>query len=197
MRHNKISITLSPAAYVFLALVVVILPLKFLFTWLVCIVVHEASHIIMVFLCKGKVESIRFSLIGAQITANDLTVKKEISCILAGPTGSFLLLALLRFCPLIAFGGFVQGIFNLLPLMNLDGGRVLHGILSLRMDSSRVQKICMRFDRVTRITLCLIGLLIAWKLSWGALAIFAFIFALRGKKIKYPCKRRIQQVQYR
>lgn len=196
MKRNRPSVTVTPTVYVFLALAVVLVPLKLLLAWVLSVLVHEMCHILSVTFCRGRVEKIRFSLTGAQIVADDLPVHREIFCVLAGPVGSMLLLIFFRWYPQIAVCGLIQAAFNLLPLADLDGGKALQGILCLRIDHSRVLKICTHVDRVTRLILCLLGLLTAWKLSWAALGIFSCVYFLPRKKIKYSCKQRAQQVQY-
>jgi hypothetical protein len=47
----------------------------------------------------------------------------------AGPAGSFLLLFVARWLPLVAICGFIQGSYNLLPLGTMDGGRVVACLL--------------------------------------------------------------------
>lgn len=56
---------------------------------------------------------------------------RELLCVLAGPAVSFSLLALARFFPRIAICGLVQGIYNLLPIYPLDGGKALRCMVSL------------------------------------------------------------------
>lgn len=197
MRQNRPVITVAPAMYVFLALAVVLLPLKLLLAWLLSVLVHEMCHIFMVILCQGRINGIRFSLTGAQIITDALPLHREIICVLAGPIGSILLLVFFRWYPQIAVCGFIQAVFNLMPFINADGGKVLSEVLRLRMNDDRALKICTYVDGAMRLILCLLGLLTAWKLSWPALGIFSCVYFLPRMKIKYPCKRRAQQVQYR
>lgn len=197
MRQNKPSISAAPAVYILFALAVVLLPLKLLLAWGLSVLTHEICHILAVVLCRGRVERIRFSLTGAQITAVGLTISREIICVLAGPIGSMLLLILFRWYPYLTVCAFIQAAFNLLPLTNLDGGKALQGILCLHLGENAVQKICTRIDRVTRWVLCLLSILAAWKLSWAALGVIGCIYFLPKKRIKYPCKPQAQRVQYR
>ena len=51
---------------------------------------------------------------------------RELLAVLAGPVGSLLLLGVHRWFPRLALCGLVQGLFNLLPVRPLDGGRALY-----------------------------------------------------------------------
>ena len=63
--------------------------------------------------------------------AAPLPVGAELVCVLAGPAASLLLLLLVRPFPRLALCGFVQGVYNLLPLGRLDGARAVACLHSL------------------------------------------------------------------
>lgn len=54
---------------------------------------------------------------------------KEALCALAGPVGSFSVVLLAEYFPEAALFGLVQGLYNLLPVYPLDGGRILRCLL--------------------------------------------------------------------
>lgn len=62
---------------------------------------------------------------GALIETHGLSLWGECISALAGPLGSFILLSFAQFLPMSAVCGLIQGLFNLLPVYPLDGGRVL------------------------------------------------------------------------
>lgn len=78
---------------------------------------------------------------------------QELVCILAGPAGSFFLLLLDDFIPKTAICGLVQGIFNLLPLYPLDGGRALYCLCKMIFPEAQADRIC---SMVKKCILCLI-----------------------------------------
>lgn len=52
-----------------------------------------------------------------------MTAPREAVCALAGPLGSFVLVSLGKYWPELALMALGQGIFNLIPVYPLDGGR--------------------------------------------------------------------------
>ena len=107
-----------------------------------------------------------------------LTAGQEVVCALAGPLGSLLLVGLVRWCPMVAFCGLVQGSFNLLPLYPMDGGRVLNGLLTLGC--------CEHREQILEIVEWIVLLILLWAaISMGWMGIFTWgLLAMR----KIPCK---------
>ena len=65
------------------------------------------------------------------LETGSMTIREELLCALAGPAGSLSLLLVSEWIPRIALCGMVQGLFNLIPAGNLDGGRVLRCLIAL------------------------------------------------------------------
>ena len=124
--------SISPSACVLAAFMLLLLPIKWIFAALVAAAFHEGCHILAVWLCGGNIATLSIGDRGAVLQAGSLSAGKSIICSLAGPLGSLFLLLFLRFIPRIALCALVQGIYNLLPIYPLDGGRVLQTLMDMK-----------------------------------------------------------------
>ena len=115
----------------FAALLLLTVPIRWIAAGVFAAVIHELGHYLVVRLLGGEVISTTVSFRGARMEELPMSQGREILCILAGPAASFSLLLLARFFPRVAICGLIQGVYNLLPIYPLDGGRVLRCINSL------------------------------------------------------------------
>lgn len=96
---------------------------------------HEVGHLAAVRLLGGRVRQLKLSAVGAELrldAARPLSYGRELAATAAGPAASLLTawLALRGRLFLLAGLSLGQGLFNLLPLMPLDGGRCLYLLLA-------------------------------------------------------------------
>lgn len=118
-------IRLDDRVWILWAIWILLIPGRWLFGAAAAACVHEAGHVLAVVLLGGKLQWILIGPFGAKIRAEGIEGYREALCALAGPVGSFLCLLLIRKFPVFGLCALVQGIFNLLPVYPLDGGRVL------------------------------------------------------------------------
>ena len=126
--RSNIRLTVSPSACILAAMLILLLPLRWVFAAIFAAAFHEACHVLAVYLCGGTVRRICVGNRGAVIRADALPTGKELICILAGPIGSLLLVLFVRWIPRIALCGLFHAFYNLLPIYPLDGGRALRCI---------------------------------------------------------------------
>ena len=140
-RHNKLPVYICGRFCVFLALMLLMVPLRWLGAWLTAGVLHEFGHYGMLQSCGKRVYGIRADWNGIRMETEPLG-RAQWACALAGPVSSLLVIGLYRWFPRIAICAFVQAITNLLPIYPLDGGRVLVGLLSLSLPEKTAYRIC-------------------------------------------------------
>lgn len=96
---------------------------------------------------------IRIGVSGTVIVTSEMGTWQEMICALAGPAGSFSLLLLSRYFPNVAACAVLQGVYNLMPIYPLDGGRALRCLLQTFASSASAEKIG---NVVSLLTVCLI-----------------------------------------
>ena len=183
-----IHIKISTGAILSVALALLILPLSLLLSLFIAAAIHELCHYLALRITGTRVYDITVNPFGATMVTDAMEPGKEVFCALAGPAGSFLLVASHRIFPEIALCALVQGCFNMLPVYPLDGGRAIGGILEMLKISCK--------DRILPVLRWLTGLVIGfgcgygffvWDLGWG-LAILGVMLLLRIFPRKTPCK---------
>ena len=123
--QNRFSV--RPGFCLFLAMSLLLLPLKWVIAWVLAVVVHEACHYAALRTCKAEISKIELGFSGAVIET-DIAGIGECICALAGPLGSVSLLFLRKWFPELALCGLVQALFNFLPVFPLDGGRFIKAL---------------------------------------------------------------------
>ena len=120
--------------------------------------VHELGHIAAALACGGRVERLSLTMVGAELSFSyrtPLSYGRDSLVALAGPGANLLLGGLFfwqgRHLPAVLTLGL--GVFNLLPILPLDGGRVVYGLLAERLDPDWADRL------LTASAGCLVGLL--------------------------------------
>ena len=118
-------IRMDGSSWIFLAVLTLLLPVNWVISAVIAAAVHELCHIAALRILDIPVLGIRIGASGAILDTGTMTCPQELLCALAGPAGSLLLFLLLHVCPRIALCGLMQGLYNLLPIFPLDGGRAI------------------------------------------------------------------------
>lgn len=122
-KHSPVDFSFSVCIWG--CLLLLLAPLDLVFSFYAAAAIHESCHILALRLFHIPIYSMTLSISGAVIQTAPLPPKQEFLCAAAGPAGSFLCVLFLRFLPLVAIFGLIQGIYNLLPIYPMDGGRML------------------------------------------------------------------------
>ena len=179
-------VCIDSGALILAALLILVLPLPWLAAALVAAAVHELFHLGAVWLLGGRVGHVRIGAAAAVMDASNLEPGASLLAILAGPVGSFLLFALCRNFPKVAICAGVQGLFNLLPIFPLDGGRMLETGLQM-LCPEKGEKLALWIQRITLavITAAALWASIALHLGIGPL-IFAQVWICKAISRKKP-----------
>jgi Zn-dependent protease/CBS domain-containing protein len=138
------------------------------------VVIHELGHAITARLYGVRTRSITLWLLGGVAQLEQIPRQRGAEAVVAivGPIVSLALgglcLVLLAFVPAslvaarfifmyLARINFILAIFNLIPALPLDGGRVLRSLLAARMDPLRATQIAGRISKVLAVALALLG----------------------------------------
>lgn len=130
------TLSIEPGFCFFLALLLLTLPLPWLLAAAFAALVHEICHLAVLYILKCKVSRVRIGAGGARIETALPDRKWALLADLAGPAGSLALLGLSCTFPKAAVCGCIQGIYNLLPIRPLDGGRALGSVLEMLCPAS-------------------------------------------------------------
>ena len=174
--------------YIWLAALLLFLPFDWVLSAFTAALIHEFCHIAVLLMLGGNISRMRISITGCVLDAESPGDFASFCSILAGPTGSIALLILAESLPKIAVCGLFHGLYNLLPVLPLDGGRGLQLILCHRIPAYA--------DTVlwwTGWTACGILLTAAvWcslAFCWGIAPIVLVLFwIIRMHPRKIPCK---------
>ena len=116
-------------------------------TAVLCVIacgLHELGHIVAFFLLGLKPSGLNFELSGIRLTKQNQIIpyKKELVVLAAGCAVNFIIVGVLGVCNIPQFDTFrginlTLGIFNILPIGELDGGRILKLSLLLKATPNR------------------------------------------------------------
>lgn len=181
-------VSISPAAFLLLAGLMLLLPLQWVVAVLMAVLIHECFHAVAVFLLGGRIHRIFIGATGAVLETTPLSNGRELLAALAGPIGSGLLLFLASHFPRLAICGAVHCAYNLIPLFPLDGGRVLRSLLFWLFPihwAIRIYRLSQR-----SVTILLMGGCLFLVLKIGILPLLALVFLLRKQRMENPLANR-------
>ncbi len=147
LRSGELNISIGYEAVAALTAVLLLDRENRIFFCVLAAVLHELGHIAVMKLCRLKVRAVNIRLFDVLIEADEpQTFMQDIAVTSGGVCMNLLCAAVL--IPInrkMALPHLALGMFNLLPLMSLDGGRLLELLLSRRCSA----RVCRNILRVT------------------------------------------------
>ena len=193
---KKAFIDPSPAFYLLLALMLLVLPLKWLFAAAIAALYHELCHVAAIRLCHGDIHRLSLSANGARLDITELSIFQELICALAGPIGGLCLLFFAKWIPRIAVCAAFQSLYNLLPIYPLDGGRALWCAISLIIPADKTARCCKVIESICFAAILLTAFYSMVFLKLGVSSLFPAILIITHTKFrKTPCKQRLHRLQ--
>ena len=128
-RDNIVEI--KPGFIIYFALLLLVLPIRWIFAWIVAAGIHELCHFVALRAMRIRVISLVVGCSGAVMQTESMHPWQELISAMCGPFGGLLLLLFRKWLPLLSACAIIQTLFNLLPIYPLDGGRVIVALLKL------------------------------------------------------------------
>ncbi len=195
-------ITVNVQIFIIMVLFILTKQIKIYGILMLFTLVHELAHMFMGIILKLKPKELNVSPFGFSILF-EIYEKNEIKKILiaiCGPLVNILIALICYFTniknewvELIIYSNILIGLFNLLPIYPLDGGRILKSILRTKYNWKKTDKMINRISNIMTIILtacCSILILVYHNI--GLLLVLAYLWILNVKENKrYMLKMRV------
>lgn len=148
---KKLKISVSPATFILLICMIATTPLPKLCACFAAAAIHELGHIAAAKMLSIDLSHMQLDVLGARLNTSGrlCSYPALVALCLAGPIINFLCFALaFPFCDHAGWfhefclASLSLGLLNLIPVQGFDGGRIVHGILSIFLPISAVERIC-------------------------------------------------------
>lgn len=170
--------------------------------------IHELGHMITGILLKLKIKSLNVMPLGISITFETYGYKslieiKKIMIALAGPITNIIIAIIITFLninlqlkEMLIYSNILIGIFNMIPLYPLDGGRVLKGIIKIKTSEMKADEITNKISNLIIILLTAISSIIILYLKNLAivfLLIYLWMMVIKGNR-RYNIKTKMYSI---
>lgn len=173
--------------YLYFTLLFLMIPVQWIISWIIAIVIHELCHCIGVKICGGSILDVKIGIGGAQLQCNNMPDICRLFAIICGPLGGMFLAFAGKWFPRIALCSFFLSVYNMIPLLPFDGGQIIRILIKSDKIFSVIQNIFL-------LLFVLLSLFATFYLRLGVLPILVAL-GIYLKYRKIPCKEGICRVQ--
>ncbi len=182
-------IELSYTLICFAAIGIIVTSFKgFLFCFL-SLIIHEAGHLTAMSILGFSPKRIKLSPFEISISDNSRYCRRffdNFLIILCGPLFNFICFTLLYLLYLLCYDALFPfaavnlsvGLFNILPVMSLDGGQLLYLILSRRLSEESAEKVVNIITFVFIFPLAALGFLLLFKSRYNFSLLFVCVYLI-------------------
>lgn len=184
--RQKICINALPGFYIYLSVLLLILPLPWLCSALLAGLLHELGHITAIKVFGVPIYRITLKGAGASIQTQPMSPGQELICAAAGPATGILIASMFPVLPKLAFCGLLQSVFNLLPVHLFDGSRIIRSIAVLLMGERRGTRVFRGINWIGT-GLLAIGCILLIRFSLGAsvLGLFFLLYSVKRANAEF------------
>lgn len=172
--------------------------------FMIFICIHELAHMLAGILCGLKLQRIEIMPVGISIQFMTGSKKNAAKIIipLAGPLCNFIISVIVLLFKesvirnYIIYSNIIIGLFNLIPIYPLDGGRILKAVLHIINEKYNISEIVNKVSNVTTILLTIIAsiVIIYYKNISILIAIASLWIIMISENRKYKIKLRITRI---
>ncbi|HEY0255582.1 MAG TPA: M50 family metallopeptidase [Kofleriaceae bacterium] len=137
------------------------------------VLLHELGHALVARKLNVRVSGIELGFFGGAAKMVELprTANHELAIAAAGPAVSLILAGLglglgavthVHLLSWIGITNLILAVFNLIPALPMDGGRMLRALLTRKMDYVRATELSVKVARVTAIAFAIAGVALGW-----------------------------------
>lgn len=185
---NKIKITFDYLSAAAVCMMIILSRDSRLAAAIICTVIHECGHLLVMMRCGCKKAEIKVNLFNAAIIdkeRNTRSYKQDAAIICAGPAAN-LITALIALPVYVLCGiGFAYNIlimsimlaaFNLLPMESTDGGQLLLLLLKQKLPQDTSQRIMTVISLIVLLPVATVGFLVLLHSKYNYTLLFAALY---------------------
>ncbi len=189
-------VDISALLWVFAAMWLLAIPLRWVAALILSMAIHEAAHIAAMRALDRSMGRVKISVRGIEIQTRFDHPSQELLCALAGPAASLLGVCMIKWFPRFALCCLFHGLYNLLPIGQQDGARILRSALTMAVGEQKALTYVGTAEWVLLGCLTAAGLAAVFLWRMGCWPLLAVIFLWNiMQKGKIPCKELQERVQ--